>query len=86
MLCDFLRPHLGEQLILAKFDSAGSPSALFRSGNRLEDGVTGTISILVEDGRGGSVSGSLPISVVTSNRPPVVEARRRLRIYAAGEG
>jgi formylglycine-generating enzyme required for sulfatase activity len=49
------------------------------AGNVLGD--VGTFDILVEDGRGGSVLGSLPITVVASNRPPVVEARRRLRIY-----
>ena len=44
-------------------------------------GPVGTLDILVEDGRGGSVMGSLPITVVASNRPPVVEAARRVRIY-----
>jgi Caspase domain/Bacterial Ig domain len=44
-------------------------------------GPVGTLDILVEDGRGGSVMGSLPITVLPSNRPPVVEAPRRLRIY-----
>ena len=49
-------------------------------------GDVGTLDILVEDGRGGSVLGSLPISVVGSNRPPVAEARRRLRIYTGALG
>src|SRR5271166_934742 len=49
-------------------------------------GDVGTLDILVEDGRGGSVLGSLPISVVTSNHPPVTEARRRLRIYTGALG
>ena len=44
-------------------------------------GPVGTLDILVEDGRGGSVMGSLPISVIPSNRAPVAEAPRRLRIY-----
>ena len=44
-------------------------------------GPVGTLDILVEDGRGGSVMGSLPISVIPSNRPPTAEAHRRLRIY-----
>ena len=44
-------------------------------------GPVGTLDILVEDGRGGSVMGSLPINVVASNRPPTVEGLRRLRIY-----
>jgi formylglycine-generating enzyme required for sulfatase activity len=54
------------------------------AGNALGD--VGTVDILVEDGRGGSVLGSLPISVVASNRPPVTEARRRLRIYTGALG
>ena len=33
-------------------------------------GEVGTFDILVEDGRGGSVLASLPISVIASNRPP----------------
>jgi formylglycine-generating enzyme required for sulfatase activity len=49
-------------------------------------GNLGTLDILVEDGRGGSVMGSLPISVTASNRAPVVEARRRLRIYTGALG
>jgi formylglycine-generating enzyme required for sulfatase activity len=44
-------------------------------------GPMGTLDILVEDGRGGSVTGSLAVTVVASNRAPVVEAPRRLRIY-----
>ena len=54
------------------------------TGNAL--GEVGTFDILVEDGRGGSVLGSLPISVVASNRPPVAEAGRRLRIYTGALG
>ena len=49
-------------------------------------GDVGTFDILVEDGHGGSVLGSLVISVIASNRPPVVEARRRLRIYTGALG
>ena len=49
-------------------------------------GPVGTLDILVEDGRGGSVMGSLPITVLPSNRPPVVEAPRRLRIYTGALG
>ena len=37
-------------------------------------GPVGTVDILVEDGRGGSVTGSLPITVVSSHHPPVVDA------------
>jgi formylglycine-generating enzyme required for sulfatase activity len=49
-------------------------------------GDVGTFDILVEDGRGGSILGSLAISVTASNRPPAVEARRRLRIYTGALG
>ncbi|TCZ63254.1 SUMF1/EgtB/PvdO family nonheme iron enzyme [Roseicella aquatilis] len=47
-------------------------------------GPVGTLDILVEDGRGGSALGSLAITVLPSNRPPLVEAPRRLRIYTGG--
>ncbi len=49
-------------------------------------GDVGTLDVLVEDGRGGSVLGSLPISVASSNHPPVTEPRRRLRIYTGALG
>jgi formylglycine-generating enzyme required for sulfatase activity len=49
-------------------------------------GDVGTLDILVEDGRGGSVLGSLPVSIIASNRPPVAEAHRRLRIYTGALG
>jgi formylglycine-generating enzyme required for sulfatase activity len=49
-------------------------------------GEVGTFDILVEDGRGGSVLASLPITIIASNRPPVTEARRRLRIYTGALG
>ncbi|MDO9708130.1 SUMF1/EgtB/PvdO family nonheme iron enzyme [Paracraurococcus lichenis] len=47
-------------------------------------GPVGTLDILVEDGRGGSAMGSLAIAVLPSNRPPLVEAARTLRIYTGG--
>src|SRR3954454_8718098 len=47
-------------------------------------GPVGTLDILVEDGRGGSVMGSLSIAVLPSNRPPLVEAPRMLRIFTGG--
>jgi formylglycine-generating enzyme required for sulfatase activity len=43
-------------------------------------GRAGTFDILVEDGRGGSVTASLPIVVVSSHRPPVVGGPGRVRI------
>ena len=44
-------------------------------------GQVGTFDFLVEDGRGGSVMGSVPIVIAASNRPPVVEPDRTARIY-----
>ena len=49
-------------------------------------GDVGTFDILVEDGQGGSVLASLPITIIASNRPPVTEARHRLRIYTGALG
>jgi formylglycine-generating enzyme required for sulfatase activity len=49
-------------------------------------GNVGTFDILVEDGRGGSVTASLPITIISSNRPPVAEPRRHLRIYTGALG
>ena len=49
-------------------------------------GSVGTVEILVEDGRGGSVTGNLPITVVSSHHPPVVEARRTLRMHYVSLG
>jgi hypothetical protein len=43
-------------------------------------GAVGTLDILVDDGRGGSVTGSLPILVVSSHHPPVVEGFRTVRV------
>jgi formylglycine-generating enzyme required for sulfatase activity len=44
-------------------------------------GAVGAVHILVEDGRGGSATASLPITVVSSNHPPVVDRARTLRFY-----
>ena len=46
-------------------------------------GPVGTLDILIEDGRGGNATASLPISVKSSNHPPVVEAARTLRVFPA---
>ena len=45
-------------------------------------GAVGAVDILVEDGRGGSATASLPITVVSSNHPPVVDRARTLRFYS----
>ncbi len=44
-------------------------------------GPVGSIDILVEDGRGGSVMSSLPITVVSTNHPPVVDPARTVRFF-----
>jgi len=49
-------------------------------------GPVGTVDILVEDGRGGSLTASLPITVLSSRRPPVVEAPRVVRVLPAALG
>src|SRR3954447_2530477 len=43
-------------------------------------GAVGTLDILVEDGRGGSVAASLPITVKSSHRPPVVARPDRIHV------
>ena len=49
-------------------------------------GAVGTVDILVEDGRGGSVTGSLPITVASSHHPPVVDAPRTLSLHSVAMG
>ena len=44
-------------------------------------GPVGSLDFLVEDGLGGSVAANLPIVVVPSHRPAVVEAPRTVRVY-----
>jgi formylglycine-generating enzyme required for sulfatase activity len=43
-------------------------------------GPAGSVDILVEDGRGGSITGSLPVSVQSSHRPPVIGAPGRVQV------
>ena len=43
-------------------------------------GPAGSLDILVEDGRGGSVTGSLPIVVQSSHHPPVLGAPGRIQV------
>lgn len=43
-------------------------------------GSVGALDILVEDGRGGSVNGSLPITVKSSHRPPVLGAPAHVQV------
>ena len=44
-------------------------------------GPVGSVDVLVEDGRGGSVMGNLPITVASTNHPPVVERAQTVRSY-----
>jgi formylglycine-generating enzyme required for sulfatase activity len=69
----------------AVFPAERFATATFKPTGTAVGGV-GTFDILVEDGRGGSVLASLPITIIPSNRPPVAEARRRLRIYTGALG
>jgi formylglycine-generating enzyme required for sulfatase activity len=43
-------------------------------------GSAGTLDILVEDGRGGSITASLPITVRSSHHPPVLTGPSRVQI------
>jgi formylglycine-generating enzyme required for sulfatase activity len=43
-------------------------------------GAAGTVDILVEDGRGGSVTGSLPVTVKSSHHLPVVTGAGRVQV------
>jgi formylglycine-generating enzyme required for sulfatase activity len=54
------------------------------TGNAVGD--VGTLDILVEDGRGGSVMASMAVKIIASNRPPVAEPARHLRIYTGALG
>jgi formylglycine-generating enzyme required for sulfatase activity len=56
----------------------------FRTGTYKPDGKTigsaGSLDVLVEDGRGGSVTASLPITVASSHHPPVLGAPGRIQV------
>jgi formylglycine-generating enzyme required for sulfatase activity len=85
-------PHAGQVRIDGKQVAANDVvtlekfmSATFKPDNTMH-GPVGTFDFLVEDGRGGNVMGSLPISVVSSNRPPVVESDRVAQIFAGSLG
>jgi hypothetical protein len=45
-------------------------------------GAVGTLDLLIEDGRGGSVTASLPIMVRSSHHPPIVGNPGRVRIVS----
>ena len=49
-------------------------------------GPIGTFDFLIEDGRGASILGSLAVAVVSSNRAPLVEPARVVRVTPADLG
>lgn len=49
-------------------------------------GSVGSFDFLVDDGRGGTVAGSVPITVTASNHPPVVEPERVAQMFAGALG
>ncbi|HJS84275.1 MAG TPA: SUMF1/EgtB/PvdO family nonheme iron enzyme [Acetobacteraceae bacterium] len=57
-----------DQFVTATYTPEGKPL-----------GPVGSVDILVEDGRGGSATASLPITVISSNQPPVVDRARTVR-------
>jgi formylglycine-generating enzyme required for sulfatase activity len=71
-------PHAGEVRIDGKLVALNTVVSAdqFKSASYKPDGKTigavGTLDILVEDGRGGSVTASLPITVRSSHHPPVL--------------
>jgi formylglycine-generating enzyme required for sulfatase activity len=85
-------PRAGEIRIDGKVAAANDVVSLekFMTGTYKSDGKilgrVGTFDFLVEDGRGGNAMGVLPITVTTSNHPPVVEAERVVRIYPGAFG
>ncbi|MBP2302110.1 SUMF1/EgtB/PvdO family nonheme iron enzyme [Azospirillum picis] len=46
------------------------------------NGDAGAFEFTVSDGRGGSTAGTVPVTILPGNRPPVVAAERRLRAVA----
>src|SRR5271166_5876812 len=75
-------PRSGEVRVEGRRAISGEAFSLdrFMTGTFKPDGTMlgpiGTLDILVEDGRGGSVTGSLAIVVLPSNQSPVAEAPR----------
>ena len=49
-------------------------------------GPVGTLDVLIEDGRGATVTASLPITVLPSRKPPVVEMPRTVRVLPVALG
>jgi formylglycine-generating enzyme required for sulfatase activity len=82
-------PRAGEVLVEGRAVARNELFALdkFMGATFKPDGKTlgplGTLDLLIEDGRGGTATASLPINVISSNHPPVVEAERVLRVFPA---
>jgi formylglycine-generating enzyme required for sulfatase activity len=81
-------PQAGQVRIDGKQVAANDVVTLdkFMTATYKPDGAThgsvGSFDFLVDDGRGGNVTGSVPIIVTPSNRPPVVEPERVAQIFA----
>jgi hypothetical protein len=82
-------PRAGEIRIDGKVVGKNQVVSLekFMSATYKHDGTTtgsvGTFDFMVDDGRGAFAIGSLPITVNPTNRPPIVEPRRVVKIYPA---
>ncbi|HLZ67047.1 MAG TPA: SUMF1/EgtB/PvdO family nonheme iron enzyme [Aliidongia sp.] len=72
---------LNDVVTLEKFGGA-----TYKPDPKATSGPAGTFDFLVDDGRGGTVVGSLPIRVVPTRRPPVVEPDRVAGIYPPALG
>jgi formylglycine-generating enzyme required for sulfatase activity len=79
-------PRSGEVRIDGKPVAANTvlSSEHFKTATFKPDGKTigsaGTLDILVEDGRGGSITASLPISVRSSHHPPILGSPNRVEV------
>jgi formylglycine-generating enzyme required for sulfatase activity/uncharacterized caspase-like protein len=79
-------PRSGEVRIDGRPVSANTvvSSEHFRTATFKPDGKSigsaGTLDILVEDGRGGSITASLPISVRSSHHPPILGGPNRVEV------
>lgn len=79
-------PRFGEVRIdgrMAVVNTVISPER-FKTATFKPDGKTigsaGTLDILIEDGRGGSITASLPITVRSSHHPPVLAGPSRMQV------
>jgi formylglycine-generating enzyme required for sulfatase activity len=79
-------PRFGDVRIDGKLVTANTvvSSEHFKTATFKPDGKSigsaGTLDILVEDGRGGSITASLPISVRSSHHPPILGGPNRVEV------